>query len=168
MYPAQILKEPCKPVTVGSKAAREIADELRLALRMHRRKGVALAANQIGHGVTMFVLDTGYLKLKCPSVFVNPQLIFTDMESDVEMEYCLSFPESVGIPVKRTKRVTVTAFDDGGAQFSVDLEGIAARCVQHEHDHLIGKTLLTHATLAQKKKAMKAIVKALKMKVSNK
>jgi peptide deformylase len=161
-YPAAILREPCKPVTVGSKAAREIADELRLALRMHRRKGVALAANQIGHTVTMFVLDTGYLKLKCPSVFVNPQLTFTDMESDVEMEYCLSFPESVGIPVKRTKRVTVTAFDDGGAQFSVELEGLAARCAQHEAEHLLGKTILDHATPAQKKKVMKAIVAALK------
>ena len=116
----------------------------------------------------MFVLDTGYLKLKCPSVFVNPQLIFTDMESDVEMEYCLSFPESVGIPVKRTKRATVMAFDDGGAQFTVDMEGLAARCVQHEAEHLQGKTILDHATPAQKKKAMKAIVAALKMKVAKK
>ncbi len=167
-YPANILKQPCKPVTVGSKAAQEIADELRLALRAHKRRGVALAANQIGHRVTMFVLDVAYLKLKCPSVFVNPQLIFTNMDSDVQKESCLSFPESVEIPVKRSKRVTVTAFDDGGAQFTVELEGLAARCAQHEAERLQGKTILDHATPAQKKKAMKAIVAALKMKVAKK
>jgi len=166
-YPAAILREPCSPATVGSKVARDLGDRLQMILRTHKN-GVALSAPQINESVRIFALDTAWLKLKCFAVFVNPEVTWQSEETDVFPEGCLSFPKSVTIPVRRSKRCTVSAYGAYGAQFSVELFGMAARAALHEIQHLQGITILDHATPSQRSKAMKAIVAALKMKVAKK
>ena len=166
-YPANVLKEPGSPLIPGSKEAREIADKLREALRGNTREGVGLSANQLGLALQAFVIDTAYLKLHCSPTFINPMIVRQSDETDIQKEGCLSFPDTVSIPVRRSLKVTVSAFDHNGSAFIVDLEGLAARVVLHEIDHACyGRTILDHASPAQKKKAMKAIAKALQMKVA--
>ena len=102
------------------------------------------------------------------AVFINPMIVRQSEEVDIQKEGCLSFPDTVSIPVRRSLKVTVSAFDHNGAAFIADLEGLAARVVLHEVDHLQGRTVLDHASPAQKKKAMLAIAKALQVKVGRK
>lgn len=166
-YPAQILREPCIPATVGSKAARDIGDRLQMILRTDKR-GVALSAPQINESVRIFALDTAWLNLKCFAVFVNPEVTWQSEETDVFPEGCLSFPKSVTVPVRRSKRCTISAYSGHGAQFTVELFGMAARAALHECEHLNGITILDHATPSQRSKIMKAIVAGLKMKVAKK
>lgn len=165
MYPANILKTPCEPLVLGSKQARDVADALQMALRLNKRKVIGLAAPQIGQAVRAFALDTKHLRLTCPSVFVNPDITWSSDETDVMAEGCLSFPDSVLVPVRRPTRCTVKAFNANGAEFTVSLSGMAARCALHEVDHLDAITVIDYATPAMKKKVMKAIAKALQLKV---
>lgn len=167
-YPANILKTPCEPLVLGSKQAREVADALQMALRINKRKGIGLSAPQINVGVRAFVLDTKFLRLKCSAVFINPEITWASELEDVMDEGCLSFPDTVSIPVRRPIRCTVKAFNANGGEFTVELDGLAARCALHEDEHLRGITILSHATKAQHKKTMKAIAKALQMKVAKK
>ena len=104
---------------------------------MYREAGIGLAAPQVGVLQRVFVLDVaeeGGERVK--RAFVNPVLV-TKEGSDTAEEGCLSIP-GIRADVKRPARVVVEAKDEHGVPFRLSAEGLLARAIQHETDHLDG------------------------------
>jgi peptide deformylase len=105
---------------------------------MYAADGAGLAANQIGVGQRVFVMDCEGIK----AVLVNPRL--TDLSDEIvrdELEGCLSVPGR-HYPTPRSARATVTGVDERGEPVDLTGEGYVARCFQHEVDHLDGVVYL--------------------------
>lgn len=117
---------------------------------MYKAPGIGLAANQVGELVRVIVFDIHYAyaepkdKKKAPTVLINPVILFSEGEEFRE-EGCLSVP-NFNVEVKRAARVQVEGIDIKGNQVKVEGEGLVARVLQHEIDHLEGKTLLDHSS----------------------
>ncbi len=105
---------------------------------MYEARGIGLAANQVALPYRLFVINpTGDREQsEFEQVFINPEIVRRN-GSEVAEEGCLSLPEVFG-PVTRAERIVVEAFDLDGQQLEFELEGIDARVVQHENDHLDG------------------------------
>ena len=117
----------------------EINDELRqLAVEMFETmdeaNGVGLACPQIGKNIRMFVAMADD---DVQRVFINPQIIATSDDSVPYEEGCLSVPQ-VYENIMRPSKVTVQAQDQNGKKFTLEAEGLLARIIQHETDHLDG------------------------------
>ena len=117
----------------------EINDELRALAQemfetMENANGVGLACPQIGKNIRMFVAmaDDDVRR-----VFINPQIIATSDDSVPYEEGCLSVPQ-VYENIMRPSKVTVQAQDQNGKKFTLEAEGLLARIIQHENDHLEG------------------------------
>jgi peptide deformylase len=121
----------------------------RMVELMHDADGVGLAATQIGILRRFFVctLDGE------DRVLVNPVVTPDGTDTDVEDEGCLSLGP-VRIPVERMSRVRVEARDAAGEPLSLTLEGIDARVVQHELDHLDGVLLLDRTDPESRREAL--------------
>ena len=96
--------------------------------------GVGLAAPQVGLSVRLAVIDNGE---DPPLVLVNPEVLDASDELEVAAEGCLSIPGWRGL-VERPTRIAIRNHTAAGEPFEVELEGYAARIVQHEMDHLAG------------------------------
>jgi peptide deformylase len=104
---------------------------------MYEAQGVGLAANQVDLPLRLFVVNTtGDPDEGIEQVFINPVMSRPKGLEEAE-EGCLSIPDVRG-PVTRPKRVRVQAFGLDGKVIETELEGLTARIVQHEIDHLDG------------------------------
>jgi peptide deformylase len=103
---------------------------------MYREKGVGLAAPQLGESTRVFVVDVEDDDGRTKRAFVNP--VITRREGEiVGEEGCLSIP-GYREDVKRAASIEVEAKDETGRSFSLTAEGLLARAIQHELDHLDG------------------------------
>ncbi|MDR1572318.1 MAG: peptide deformylase [Clostridiales Family XIII bacterium] len=108
--------------------------------------GIGLAAPQVGVLRRVVVIDTGEDGGRFE--LINPELVAAEgMEEDEEG--CLSIPGVIGM-VPRPERVTVRAQDRGGATFTIEGEGMLARALSHELDHLDGVLFIDRATKIEK------------------
>ena len=96
---------------------------------------------QIGISKQIVVIDTGESGLL---ELVNPKIVSRSEEEEVDFEGCLSFPGLYG-EVSRAQRVTVAAQDRNGEHYEIEAEGLLARALQHEIDHLNGILFIDHA-----------------------
>lgn len=119
---------------------------------MHDDGGVGMAAPQIGVGLRVFVYDTGQDR----GHMVNPQWTAIGEEQQIGPEGCLSIPD-IRFEVRRALRVRATGLDMFGAPVAFDAEGLLARCVQHEVDHLDGVLFVTRLEPQLRKQAMREI-----------
>lgn len=105
---------------------------------MYAARGIGLAANQVALPYRLFVINpTGDREQsEYEQVFINPEILKRNGSEEAE-EGCLSLPEIFG-PVNRAERIVVEAFDEQGQQVQLELDGLEARVVQHESDHLDG------------------------------
>lgn len=101
---------------------------------MYEAEGVGLAAPQVGILKRIFVIDI--YDDEGPRVFINPEILETS-GSQTDEEGCLSIP-GVTEPVERANYVKVKAFNEKGEEFILEAEGLLARAVLHENDHLNG------------------------------
>jgi peptide deformylase len=112
---------------------------------MYAAHGVGLAAPQIGIGRRVAVIDPSAGEDHSQRiVLVNPELIEVE-GAQTEEEGCLSLP-GFREPLKRAKRVTVRAQNAQGEAFEITGEGLLARALQHETDHLRGRLFITHVS----------------------
>ena len=125
-----ILKKKCREVKEMTPRLQELAQDL--IDTMYEENGVGLAAPQVGVLRRIAVIDVG----EGPWVFVNPRIIETEGEQ-VGDEGCLSVPGMAGC-VRRPMRVVAEAFDINMEPFTVEGEGLFARAMCHEFDHLDG------------------------------
>jgi peptide deformylase len=101
---------------------------------MYAAPGIGLAAPQIGIGKRIIVVDVG--EEHQPFAVINP--VLTDFQGEeVATEGCLSIPGKVG-DVTRAQACTVKGVDRAGKRVQIEVEGLLARCYQHEVDHLDG------------------------------
>jgi peptide deformylase len=108
-------------------------------LMIHSR-GMGLAANQIGITKRFFAIGhESFDVFKKPAIIYNPVLVNADEEQELGQEGCLSFP-GVWAQVNRSRAVMVRYQNNKGEFLLSRLEGLEARCFQHELDHLDGIT----------------------------
>ncbi len=115
---------------------------------MEESGGVGLAAPQVFASLRVFLarIQSGNDENTKPAVefFINPALTFLSPDQESAWEGCLSFPELM-VLVPRKTRVGVEYWDRNGEHKRIELEGFAARVVQHENDHLDGILTLDRA-----------------------
>jgi peptide deformylase len=115
---------------------------------MRLANGAGLAANQVGVGVRLIVIDEHVNKENHPIVLINPEIIVAEAEETVE-EGCLSVPKFYEF-VKRPKRVKVRAVDLKEEVIEIECEDQLARALQHEIDHLNGVLFIDHLSPIKK------------------
>ncbi len=144
-----ILRFPDAKLRERSVAVTEIDDDVRqlvadMAETMEGANGAGLAAIQVGAPVRLFIIDgpvAGGGEGSSPKVFINPEIIEISAESQTGDEGCLSFP-GIFVPVKRGMKTRVRAMGLDGETFEAEGEGLLARALQHETDHLNGRLLI--------------------------
>jgi len=134
-YPHPTLRHESKPVKrVDADLVRVVQEMVQL---MYGTRGIGLAANQVNLPLRLFVLNlTADSDEGEEMVFINPVITRPKGNEEAE-EGCLSFPELYG-PVKRPKQVTVNAYNLKGEEIQATVDGMLARVIQHETDHLDG------------------------------
>ena len=103
---------------------------------MYQKKGIGLAANQVGRLQRVFVMHANGLKQE----FINPVIVKRYGGKVTGNEGCLSFPSLKALMV-RDKQIIIEGFDKNWKPVRRKLKGLAAICAQHEFDHLNGKTI---------------------------
>ena len=129
----------------------------RMGALMQDALGIGLAANQVGvlHRLLVFrAFEDDELQ-----ALVNPVIEWSSEETEVAEEGCLSLP-GVHVEVERPARVRVRAQDETGAAVELETEGLRARVIQHEVDHLDGKLILDRIPREARKEAMRAMREA--------
>jgi peptide deformylase len=139
----QIVKYPHPTLRHQSRPLRRVDAELRRLVGamfelMYANRGVGLAANQVDLPYRLFIvnLQSDPAAKDQEMVFINPVIHQRHGMAEDE-EGCLSFPE-IFAPVRRPDRISVSAFNLKGEEVRCELNGMAARAVQHEYDHLEG------------------------------
>lgn len=145
-----ILRKNCKEVTSFDDAFRLLTSAMLTTLE--EAEGVGLAAPQIGVDGRFFVVDIRDGK---QYVFANPEILETSEELGPYEEGCLSIP-GVYHDVIRPVRVKVHAQDEYGKAFTLDADGLLARVIQHENDHLNGHMFIDRLTPEEKEKVLRA------------
>jgi peptide deformylase len=124
---------------------------------MHDALGVGLAATQLG--VLHRVLVYQAYSEDPLTVLVNPVLEWESEEREVAEEGCLSLP-GVHVEVERAASVRVRGQDERGEPLEIEAEGLTARVIQHEIDHLDGVLILDRISREARKEAMRAMREA--------
>ncbi|OLZ09737.1 peptide deformylase [Sulfobacillus thermosulfidooxidans] len=125
-----VLRQIAKPVRKVNKEIQSLLKEM--AETMYAADGIGLAAPQVGISKRVVVADVGDGLIE----LVNPQILYREgVQSGYEG--CLSIPDLVG-EVERAEKIRVTGLDRHGHQIWLNCEGLLARCLQHEIDHLDG------------------------------
>ncbi|HEY7375088.1 MAG TPA: peptide deformylase [Polyangia bacterium] len=143
-FPDPQLRQRSVEVSVG-----DIGDDLRqlvadMAETMIDANGAGLAAIQVGAPVRLYIIDghvAGGAEDAPPKVFINPEILAISDDAQTGDEGCLSFPD-IFVPVKRGMRAKVRARDLDGNVFEAEGDGLFARALQHETDHLNGRLLI--------------------------
>lgn len=136
IYPHPTLRHVSKPLTKVDRQVRDWAAEM-LQL-MYEHEGIGLAANQVDLPYRMFVVNvTGDPdQPKQERVFLNP-VLSKGKGQETMSEGCLSLPEIRG-PMIRNSAIRVQAYDLAGNEIDETVDGMLARVIQHETDHLDG------------------------------
>jgi len=149
--PTPLLRENSTDVVNISPS--EIKKLLKLMHRsMEENNGVGLAAPQIGLNINVFVISKDVAKqYGIPTAYINPSIDSSSKKEEIMEEGCLSVPGLFGL-VKRAQSVTVSANDPAGKRFTVAVNDLPARIMQHETDHLRG-TLIVDKFIKTPRKA---------------
>lgn len=144
----EILRRPAEPVPVVDDVIRQDCE--RMIEAMVRAGGIGLAAPQIGISKRIIVLDVGGEF----HVVINPELVERAGEDDDASEGCLSVP-GVYANVSRKTKVRLCGTDLDGRPVEISAEGLLARAIQHEMDHLAGVLFIDHLSTARRQSLLK-------------
>jgi peptide deformylase len=146
-YPHPTLRHVSKPLKrVDAELKQMVAEMFEL---MYEHDGIGLAANQVDLPYRLFVCNPeGDPRAKdAECVFINPVILKGSGQHERE-EGCLSIP-GVYAPVVRKEKISVQAYNLAGEEISGELDGLFARVVQHETDHLDGRLFIDRITPTQ-------------------
>ncbi|NIM01608.1 MAG: peptide deformylase [Acidobacteria bacterium] len=159
LYPDPALLRPTVPVEQIDDSLRRLVEDM--IETMYAAPGIGLAANQVGRSERVCVVDiTAGQKEGQLHVFINPEILETE-GSDVDEEGCLSFP-GITIDVERPFRVRLRALDLDGTEFEFEADDLLGRCIQHECEHLEGKTFLRNLSGLKRSIVKRRIRKRIK------
>ena len=161
----------------------QVADEIRTLIAdmfdtMYNASGVGLAAPQIGLPIRLFIVDTGEDEDGTPGykkVFINAQILEETGEAWAFNEGCLSIPD-IRENIMRKPNIKIKYLDENFVEHIDDVDGMPARVIQHEYDHIEGKLFTDKVSVLRKtmlKSKLDAISKGnirtdYKMKFPNK
>lgn len=131
---APVLKQKCIPVERVDKRLRLLLDDM--AETMYDAEGIGLAAPQVGEPVRAVVIDVGKGLIE----LINPVITFREGKAK-DTEGCLSVPKLYG-EVERAEKVKVEFLNRRGKRQHLTADGLLARCIQHEVDHLEGQLFI--------------------------
>ncbi|MGM0370548.1 MAG: peptide deformylase [Bacillota bacterium] len=134
-----VLRTPANQVDRVTDKTRELLDNMQET--MYDANGVGLAAPQVGISKDIVVIDIGKGLLE----LINPEIVEESEKTYIDEEGCLSIPGKTD-QVKRAYEIEVQALDRDGEQIEFDAQGLLARAIQHELDHLEG-VLFTDKTV---------------------
>ncbi|MBF0493536.1 MAG: peptide deformylase [Candidatus Omnitrophica bacterium] len=137
IYPDPCLGKKAKEVEIFDKRLLSIVEAM--SELMYINNGIGLAAPQVGLSARIITVDVG----KGLEVMVNPSIVSRSEKSDTMDEGCLSLP-GLAIKIARPTIVEVEGRDVCGNLIIKKCEGLLAKCIQHEIDHLEGKLLLDY------------------------
>lgn len=148
-----VLRERAADVTDFDEALRRLADDMLETMR--HASGAGLAANQVGVLKRLFTWELGGDDARHGAV-VNPVVVETSEEEQDGDEGCLSFP-GLFYPTTRPLRARIDARDVHGEELTLEGEGLLARIILHEIDHLNGILFIDHLARHDRKEAMRRI-----------
>jgi peptide deformylase len=138
-----------------------LINRLKMTMRMYG--GIGLSANQCGVFERVFVIGTDQFQIAC----INPKIISHSKEIDRSPEGCLSYP-GLYLHIPRYKSIEVEFYNEKGDLKQMKLEGLSARCFQHELDHMNGVRFEDHvgpaSMMLARQKQQKRIKKILRRK----
>lgn len=162
LYPDPVLRQVGKRIESVTDEVRRLAADM--IETMYEAHGVGLAAPQVGESLQIAVVDVShdeecisYLRVNgeeklltdvCPIVFLNPS-IEAHGPKEAENEGCLSFPDLRG-EILRPSEVKATVTTLEGETLVIETDGLFARAIQHEVDHLFGRLFIDRMSSARK------------------
>lgn len=152
MYGDPVLRQKAKDIEPGTDLQNLVNDMFET---MHAASGVGLAAPQIGKSIRLFVIDGGVIEdepgmADFKKVFVNPVMI-EELGSPWEYEEgCLSIP-NIREKVSRKEKLTIRYMDENWNTREETFDGLKARIIQHEYDHIEGKMFVDYLTPLKKR-----------------
>lgn len=140
-YPNPILSKKSKKITIIDSSIKKLAQDMAETMQSYgdeHETGVAIAAVQVGVPVRMTIIkeEDGYFAL------INPDIVKKSNEYYEDMEGCMSVPKKYG-KVKRYNKIKVRGLGLDGKKVEIKAEGLMARVLQHEIDHMDGKLFTT-------------------------
>ncbi len=147
IYGDPVLRKMAEPVTAFNDELKAFVEQMKID--MYESDGVGLAAPQVGRSVRVALVDTTAGEEE-PFILVNPKITFSSDEKSDYDEGCLSVPD-ITLPITRPSVVTVRAKDASGEEYALEeVDGLLARALQHEIDHLNGILFVDRATLVRR------------------
>ena len=141
-YGSNVLRSACKEIDSSYSNLDQLIDNM--FETMYAASGVGLAAPQINKSIRLFIVDTSPFKddespdhVVCKKIFINPKITSITGESLSFSEGCLSIPE-VREDVKRLSEITIEYFDKDFNKHTEIYDGLNARVILHEYDHIEG------------------------------
>lgn len=130
----KILAKKARKVRKIDEKIKELARDMAETMRTYQ--GIGLAAPQVGVLKRIIVIDADFQNQGILAL-INPKIIKKSREKKIDKEGCLSFPD-IYLDIKRSKKIKAKAMNIKGEKILVEAEGILARALQHEIDHLNG------------------------------
>lgn len=152
-----VLKQKAKNIDKDYEGLSELIDNMYET--MHEASGVGLAAPQIGKSIRLFIVDASPFEEDEPElkdfqqVFINPEILEEEGEEWDFNEGCLSIPH-IREDVSRKPKIRIRYQDEHFDTYEEEFEGVAARIIQHEYDHIEG-VLFTDYLSPLKKRLLK-------------
>ena len=139
LSPDPMLRQVCEPCRVEDKSIKKLAKQM--AKAMYKNDGCGLAAPQVGVLKRVVVVDCDTESdEKNPIYMINPELVELQGDPIVMGEGCLSCP-GITVEIARPPFAKVRFLDLDGEEWTIEGDGLLGRCLQHELDHLDGKTM---------------------------
>ena len=158
LYPDPVLLRPTRAVSEVDDAVRRLVEDLRDT--MYAAPGIGLAANQIGDPRRVCLVDlTAGDARDSLIVLINPAIVALD-GCETGEEGCLSFPD-VTLDIERARSIRVDALGLDGKPFTLSAEGLLARAIQHECEHLDGQVFLRNVSSLKRELVKKQIRKRI-------
>ena len=160
--PHPLLKAKAEPVRAIDDDIRRLFDDM--LETMYKAPGIGLAAPQVGVSKRLVVVDVAREgEPPRPLKLVNPEILWRSAETEVAEEGCLSLPDQFG-DVRRPRSVKLRYLDEQGAEHEIDAEGILARCLQHEVDHLDGILFIDHLSRLKRDMILRRLTKSRRLR----
>ena len=140
----EALRTPANRIVKVDDSIRKLAKDM--LITMYSSKGIGLAAPQVGIQKRLLVIDLNFEDPNSPPmVFINPEIISSSATLDTYEEGCLSIP-GVYLNVLRPSSIKLSYRDEMGRPKKMNADGLMARCIQHEIDHLNGVCFVDKVT----------------------
>jgi peptide deformylase len=155
-HPDPRLRQKAQPVKTFDEKLQTLVDDM--FETMYAAPGVGLAANQVGVGLRVAVMDCAPKDAPPqPLVLINPEIVEASDRTEMD-EGCLSVPDT-SEKITRYNRLKLKALDRHGNVFQLDAEGLMAQAIQHEIDHLDGKLYIDYLSSLKRERINKKLKK---------